>query len=124
MYESDKYWKNTKTSPVYARQSTRSLSGCVLEFVSVLAALNRYFVPNPIVFEYFPCIEVSYGHFLPGLYYLACIMFLLSLSTPCSFCSVNVVMVSIRELRKQSRDIPSFITLFINALYWIMPRFW
>jgi hypothetical protein len=126
MYESDKYWENMKISPVYeyARQSTRSLSGCVLEFVSVLSTLNEYFVFNPIVFKYFPCIEVRYGHFLPSLYYLPCIMFLLFRSTPYSFCSVNAVTVSVRGLRKQSTDIPSFITVFINAIYWIMPRFW
>lgn len=113
-----------KTSPVYARQSTHNLSGCVLEFFSILATLNEYFVPNPMAFNYFPCIEVRYGHFRPSLCYLPCIMFLLSRSTPCSFCSVNVVTVSVRELRKQLTDIPSFITVFINALYWIMPRFW
>ena len=123
MYGSDKYWENRKTSPLYARQSTRSLSHCVLEFFSMLTVLDEYFVPNPIVLKYFPRTEVRYGHLLPSLCGLPCVMFLLPRSTPFSFCSVNVVAISVRELRKQLTDIPSLITVFINSLYWIMPPF-
>jgi len=133
MYGSDKYWENRKTSPLYARQSTRSLSHCVLEFFSMLTVLDeyfvpnpivlKYFVPNPIVLKYFPRTEVRYGHLLPSLCGLPCVMFLLPRSTPFSFCSVNVVAISVRELRKQLTDIPSLITVFINSLYWIKPPF-
>jgi len=98
MYGSDKYCENVKTRHLYARQSTHNLSGCGLELFSVLTVLDEYFVPNKhTVFKYFLRTEVSYGHFLPRLYGLPCIMFRLSRSTPCSFCSVNVVAVSVRE---------------------------